>query len=101
MKSYSRSLRLDGSLEPAITALPRGTVNSLMNNLLRLFFEDQEVQKKVAAIDGRLQIKIPRKRAKVSSIAKEGITVPVDKPVQTVDKPEAETYSLLDSLLPD
>lgn len=97
MRNVVKSVRLDESLP--LSSLPHGNLNPLINELLTLYFEDEEVYNKILEIDPRLI-----KGNAVRSTRK------VEKPVETVEKPvvptpspvvkEEEPLSLIDSILP-
>lgn len=54
-RSYQRSIRLDDKLKQPIETLPYGTLNTLINQLVTLFFEDKEVREKVVLADSRFK----------------------------------------------
>lgn len=52
-RTVIRSLRIDEDLKDNLDRLPDGTVNTLVNELLELFFEDDNIQKMVVLRDNR------------------------------------------------
>lgn len=54
-KTVTRSLRIDEELKDSLDSLPEGTVNTLVNELLTLFFENDDVQKMVILRDDRFK----------------------------------------------
>lgn len=125
--SYVRSLRLEEDLTPSVSTLPPKSVNALVNDLLHLFFSDEQVRAKLINYDSRFsgyraplvdftqqvdqKLPPPASPSKIllSEAGKKAVDQikdlelspgPVEKPRESVEKPTEKNYSIMDSILP-
>lgn len=87
-RSYQRPVRLDDDLKPFVDSLPRGTVNSLINQLLHLYKDNKAIREMVSIKDDRFANYVVEDSPQV------------DNPGETVEKPAPQPVNVLDEIVP-
>ena len=96
-RNYQRSIRLDETLRSPVESLPYGTLNSLVNQLLNLFFDDKDVQEKVTLADSRFKDWEPKKLVPVTAPLPGQVAL--DDVIEE-EPPEPVQHESLDDFLP-